>query len=187
MPNPIPQVQKEIANVKSLRIALPLVLSFAATAAFGQISAQKSFDQLKSLAGSWEGKDSKGRPLSVSFRDIARGSALMSEIRKEGHDGAMFSMISMIHLDGPNRLLLTHYCSTGNQPRMAATTSPDGKTITFNFFDATNLATPDDGRFRRVVFTIVDANHHTEEWNFIDHGKEIKDLFELHRTEVAQK
>ena len=93
--------------MKSLRIALPLLLSFAATAAFAQISAQKSFDQLKSLAGSWEGKDSKGRPLGVSFRDTARGSVLMSEIQKKGSDAVMISMISMIHLDGPNRLLLT--------------------------------------------------------------------------------
>jgi hypothetical protein len=173
--------------MKSLRIALPLLLSFAATVAFAQTSAQKSFDQLKSLAGSWEGKDSKGRPLRVSFRDIARGSALMSEIQKEGHDGVMFSMISMIHLDGPNRLLLTHYCSDGNQPRMAAT-SPDGKTITFDFFDATNLATPDATYVRRLIFTIVDANHHTEDWTFAaGPGKEIKEFFELHRTEVAQK
>src|SRR5678815_2538696 len=96
LPNPIPQIQKEIANMKSLRIALPLLLSFAATAAFAQISAQKSFDQLKSLAGSWEGKDSKGRPLRVSFRDMARGSALMSEIQKKGSDAVMISMISMI-------------------------------------------------------------------------------------------
>jgi len=174
--------------MKSLRIALPLLLSFAATAAFAQISAQKSFDQLKSLAGSWEGKDSKGRHLRVSFRDVARGSALMSEIQKEGHDGVMFSMISMIHLDGPNRLLLTHYCSGDNQPRMAATTSPDGKTITFDFFDITNLATPDDTYARRLIFTIVDANHHTEDWTFAaGPGKEMKEFFELHRTEVAQK
>ena len=173
--------------MKSLRIALPLLLSFAATAALAQTSPQKSFDQLKSLAGSWEGKDLKGRPLRVSFRDTARGSTLMSEIQKKGSDGVMISMISMIHLDGPNRLLLTHYCSTGNQLRMAATISPDGKTMTFDLFDATSLATPDDGHFVRIVFTIVDANHHTEAWTGIDHGEEAKDFFDLHRSEVAQK
>ena len=186
-PNPIPQIQKEIANMKSLRIALPLLLSFAVSAAFAQISAQKSFDQLKSLAGSWEGKDSNGRPVRVSFRDIARGSALMSEMQNEGHGGVLFNMISMIHLDGPNRLLLTHYCSDGTQPRMAATTSPDGKTITFDFFDVTNAATPDATYARRLIFTIIDANHHTEDWTFgAGPGKE-KDFFELHRTGAAQK
>jgi hypothetical protein len=187
LPNPIPQIQKEIANMKSLRIALPLLLSFAVTAAFAQISAQKSFDQLKSLAGSWKGKDSDGRPLRVSFRDTARGSALMSEIQKKDHGGVMVNMISMIHLDGPNRLLLTHYCHDGTQTRMAATTSPDGKTITFDFFDNTN-ATPDSTNTRRLIFTIVDANHHTEDWTFFaGRGKETKEFFELHRTEAAQK
>ena len=173
--------------MKSLRIVLPLLLSFAVTAAFAQISAQKSFDQLKSLAGSWEGKDSDGRPLRVSFRDVGRGSALMSEIQKEGHSGVRFNMISMFHLDGPNRLLLSHYCVDGTQTRMAATTSPDGKTITFDFFDNTN-ATPDSTNARRLIFTIVDANHHTEDWTFAaGRGKETKDLFELHRTAVAKK
>jgi hypothetical protein len=169
--------------MKSLRIAISLGLLAIATVALAQTSAQKSFDQLKTLTGSWEGKDSEGQPLRVSFRDTARGSVLMSEIQKEGHE-AMVSMISMIHLDGPNRLLLTHYCTEGNQPRMAATTSPDGKTITFDFFDATNLATPDAAHAQRLIFTIVDANHHTEAWTFAaGPGKETKteEFFELHR------
>jgi hypothetical protein len=90
-------------------------------------------------------------------------------------------MISMIHLDGPDKLLLTHYCSIGNQPRMQASVSPDGKMITFNFLDATNLSTPDAGHMQKMVLTIVDDNHRTEEWVFADHGKEHKELFDLHR------
>jgi len=172
--------------MKSIRIALSvLVLTAAALAQNAvQTSAQKSFDQLKSLAGSWEGKNSQGKPLQVSFRDTAGGSALLAEIRGEGHD----NMISMIHLDGPNRLMLTHYCGAGNQPRMTATTSPDGKTITFDFLDATNLSTPDAGRMQRVVITLLDANHHTEDWTFAAApGKEMKEFFDLKRSEIAQK
>jgi hypothetical protein len=40
---------------------------------------------------------------------------------------------------------------------------------------------------QRVAFTMIDANHHTEEWTFSDHGKEMKEFFDLHRSEVAQK
>ena len=108
----------------------------------------------------------------------------MSEIEGQGHE----DMISMIHLDGANRLVMTHYCGAGNQPRMAATTSPDGKTFTFDFFDGTNLASPDAGHMRRVVFTIVDANHHTEDWTFAaGPGKDMKQFFDLRRDEIAQK
>jgi hypothetical protein len=86
----------------------------------------------------------------------------------------------MIHMDG-GRLLLTHYCAAGNQPRMQASASPDGKTITFNFLDATNLASPEAGHMHRVVFTFVDASHHIEQWQFTDHGKQIVERFELQK------
>jgi hypothetical protein len=169
--------------MKSLRLAVSLGLLLTASAALAQSGAQKSFDQLKSLTGNWEGKNSQGMPLQVTFRDTAGGSALMSEIHGHGPE----NMISMFHLDGPNRLILTHYCGAGNQPRMQAAASPDGRTFTFDFFDATNLATPDAGHMQRVVFTIVDANHHTEDWTFADHGKEMKQFFDLRRNEVAQQ
>ena len=165
-----------------LRLAVPLALLLAATAALSQTAAQKSFDQLKTLSGSWEGKNSEGKPLLVTFEDTAAGSALLSEIHGDGPQ----NMVSMIHLDG-SRLVLTHYCSVGNQPRMAGTASPDGKTITFDFFDATNLATPDAGHMQRVVIAMLDPGHHTEDWTFNNHGKVMKEFFDLHRTEVAQK
>jgi hypothetical protein len=164
--------------MKSLRIVLPPLLLVIASAALAQTATQKSFDRLKTLAGSWEGKSSEGKPLRVTFRDTAGGSALMSEIEGQGHE----DMISMIHLDGPNRLLMTHYCGAGNQPRMEATISPDGKTFTFNFFDGTNLASPDAGHMQGVVFTIIDPNHHTEDWTFnAGPGKGMKEFFDLQR------
>jgi hypothetical protein len=160
--------------MKALRIAACILLF--TTAVFAQSDAQKSFDQLKSLAGSWEGKNSMGQSVQVSYRMTAGGSALMSEIVGHGE-----TMISMINFDGPNRLLLTHYCTVGNQPRMQASASPDGKTITFNFLDATNLDNPQSGHMDHVVIALLGPDHHTEEWNFIDHGKEIKEFFDLTR------
>jgi hypothetical protein len=161
-------------KMRALRIAACIVLT--ATAAFAQSGAQRSFDQLKSLAGSWEGKNSMGQPVQVSYRMTAGGSALMSEIVGHGE-----TMISMINFDGPNRLLLTHYCTVGNQPRMQASASPDGKTVTFSFLDATNLDSPQSGHMDHVVIAMLGPDHHTEEWNFIDHGKEIKEFFDLTR------
>jgi|SRR5271165_5034561 len=169
--------------MKSLRLAIALLLLATATAGLSQTAAQKSFDQLKSLSGSWEGKNAQGMPLQVSFRETSGGSALMSEIHGHGPE----DMISMVHLDGPNRLILTHYCGAGNQPRMVASTSADGKAITFDFFDGTNIPSPEAGHMQRVVFTLLDANHHTEDWTFKDHDKEMKEFFDLRRGETAQK
>jgi len=163
--------------MKTLRIAACLFTILSTTAISAQSDAQKSFDQLKSLTGSWEGKNAMGETVQVSYRVTAGGSALMSEIMGHGED-----MISMFHFDGANRLLLTHYCAVGNQPRMQAIASPDGKTITFNFLDATNLGNPQSGHMDHVVIAMLDPNHHTEEWNFVDHGKEIKEVFDLKRV-----
>jgi len=160
--------------MKPNRMAIAIFVTLAALSAAGQ-SGQKSFDQMKSLAGAWQGKASDGKSVEVSFKETARGSALMSEIMGED------DMISMIHLDGPNRLLLTHYCARGNQPLMEGSASPDGKTITFNFLEATNLASPDDGHMQSVIFTFIDANHHIEEWHFADHGREHVVRFDLER------
>lgn len=149
-------------------------LTLATAAVVAQTDAQKAFATIKSLPGTWEGDTQMG-PVKVTFKTTAGGSAVMSEIF--GHA----DMITMFNLDGPNRLLMTHYCAAGNEPRMQASVSPDGKVITFDFLDATNLTSPDAAHMHKMILTVVDDNHHTEEWTFTDHGKEHKELFDLHR------
>jgi len=161
-----------------LRILSLLMLAATFTAsALAQTDAQKAFASIKNMPGTWEGKALDGRALQVSFKVVSGGSAVMSEILGQGPE----DMISMFHMDGPSRLLITHYCGVGNQPRMQATVSPDGKTLTFNYVDATNLATPDAGHMQKLVLTLLDENHHTEDWTFVDHGKEMKEFFDLRR------
>ena len=163
---------------KSLRVlALIVLVATAATVAFAQTDSEKAFNVIKNMPGTWESKAADGRVLQVTFKVTAGGSAVMSEILGQGPE----DMITMFHLDGPNRLLMTHYCGAGNQPRMQASVSPDGKVITFNYVDATNLATPDAGHMQKLVLTLLDANHHTEEWTYADHGKEMKEVFDLRR------
>ena len=160
--------------MKTVRIAVTLLFWFVTSAAFAASAAQKSFEKLKALDGTWEGKSLNGQPLEVAYRVTSNGSAIMSEIKGKE------DMISMFNLDG-DRVLLTHYCAVGNQPRMVASASPDGKTFTFDFVDATNLPTPDAAHMIRMVLAMPDANHHTEEWTFSDHGKEHKEVFDLRR------
>jgi hypothetical protein len=91
-------------------------------------------------------------------------------------------MISMFHMDG-DRLLMTHYCGAGNQPRMVATVSPDSKTVTFNYLDATNLLSSQPGHMERMVVTMIDANHYTEQWDFAaKDGSKMHEQFDLQRA-----
>jgi hypothetical protein len=162
--------------MKSLRLAVFSFMVLTAVAAFAASDSQKSFDNLKALAGSWTGKGSEGQPIEVSYRTMSGGSALMSEIHGHGED-----MITMFHTDS-GRLLMTHYCTAGNQPRMTGTMSPDGKTFTFDFLDATNLSATQKGHMERLVVTMIDANHHTEDWEFsANDGQKHHELFDLQR------
>jgi len=161
------------------RIAVSLVVLLASLAAHAQSGTQQSFDSIKALAGSWEGKTQMSDPVQVSFRLTAGGSAVMSEIVSR-MDGKPQDMITMFNIDG-DRLLLTHYCEAGNQPRMKASASADGKTLTFDFIDATNLSSPDAPHMRRVVFSFIDGNHHTEEWHFAVGGKDMVQTFDLQK------
>jgi len=161
--------------MKSLRVETSLLLLLFTTFAFADSGAQKSFDQLKSLSGSWEGKGSEGQPLQVSFRVTSAGNAILSEI--QGPE----DMVTVFHMDG-DRLMMTHYCATGNQPRMVGTLAPDGKTMTFNFLDVTNFQATQPGHMQGLVVTFVDADHHTEDWSFLGKdGQTHHQLFDLHR------
>ena len=163
--------------MKSYRIALAVFIALLTTAAFPQSDSRAAFEKLKSLEGSWAGKGSQGQPIQVTFRVTSNGSAIMSEI--EGSE----DMISMIHLDG-DRLMLTHYCATGNQPRMVGKMTPDGKAVAFDFLDVTNFNSSQPGHMQHVVLTMLDANHHTEDWSFLTQDGKLQEhqLFDLRRT-----
>jgi len=155
--------------------AATLIIMLSASFVAAGSDAHKTFDQLKGLEGNWAGTNSQGQPLQVTFRLTAGGSALMSEIMGKGPE----NMITMFHMDG-DRLLMTHYCGAGNQPRMKVVSS-DAKSVSFEFFDGTNIA-PGDGHMQHVTFSQPDADHHIEEWVFLDHGKETKEVFTLARV-----
>jgi GH24 family phage-related lysozyme (muramidase) len=138
------------------------------------------FARLKSLAGEWRGESTKGWTDRPSIRTIAGGSVVMST-SFDAHPGE--TMVTMYHLDG-ERLLLTHYCVARNQPRLVASEfSPDGRSATFTFLDATGIASRDAGHMDKVVVTIDDARHFTSRWTWFAQGTE-RWLEEIHHRRL---
>jgi hypothetical protein len=172
--------------MKSLRFTMYVGLLSLSTLAFAQSDAQKSFDQLKTLTGSWQGSVTTDPPRSgmgngtlmhVSLRPTSMGNALMHEMTAAGRSD---DPITMLYLD-QDRLLLTHYCDAGNRPRMTGKMSSDGKTVEFDFLDI--AGSTQYGHMQHAVFTAVDANHHTEDWTYMEPGdKPVRAHFDLQRT-----
>jgi len=169
----------------SVLFVLIATTAFAADAAATQSDAQQSFDKLKTLSGSWEGHvatfppqgEIEGKLMHVSLRATSMGNALMHEMTGEGRPD---DPITMLYLD-ENRLLLTHYCDAGNRPRMTGKMSPDGKTLEFDFLDV--AGSTQYGHMHHAVFTFLDANHHIEDWTYMQPGdKPVRAHFDLQRT-----
>jgi hypothetical protein len=51
---------------------------------------------------------------------------------------------------------------------MVARTSPDGKTVEFDFLDVAGDL--QHGHMQHAVFTVIDSNHHTEDWIYLMPG-----------------
>jgi hypothetical protein len=171
--------------MKSLRLMLSVVLLSLCTVAFAQSDAQKSFDQLKTLAGSWEGTlktypptpEAEGKHAQTTLRVTSMGNAIMHEMKIEGRQD---DPITMLYMDN-DRLTLTHYCDAGNRPRMIAKASSDGKTVEFDFVDVAGGT--QYGHMHHAVFTLIDANHHIEDWTFMMSGdNHVQAHFDLQRT-----
>ncbi len=184
--------------MKPLRLPLFVALMSLTTVALARSGAssvptseaQKSFALLKTLAGTWEGSLTTtppqaamgGKTMWVTLRVTSHGNAIVHEMKKPGtpDDPAHDDPITILYLDG-NRLVLTHYCDAGNRPRMVATTSPDGKTVTFDFVDISGGT--QNGYMHQAAFTVIDSNHHTEDWTYLEPGnKSLHAHFDLRRT-----
>ena len=168
----------------------------ASTAVFAQNNAapktpptesQVSFEKMKSLAGTWEGKITTTPPAPevqdkiarITLRVTSTGHAVMHEITIPGRED---DPITMFYLDG-DRLTLTHYCDAGNRPRMTGKLAPDGKTLDFQFLDISGEM---KYHMHHSTITAIDANHHTEDWTFMVGDKPVIAHFDLTRkTEQA--
>ena len=193
--------------MKSRCINLSVVLLLLSTTAFAQShdhktdavktpatksDAQKSFETMKSLAGDWEGPVKTDlpvsanvdiKPLHVSMKVTSRGNVLVHEFQEAETplDPTKYDHpVTMLYVD-ENRLTLVHYCDAGNRPRMTGQISPDGKTLEFEFAD---LSGGDKyGHMYHAVFTLIDENHHVEDWTYMMPGdKPVHAHFDLHRT-----
>ncbi len=188
--------------MKSLRYMLPVVLLALLTMVSAQSDmhksvdkpapseAQKSFATMKTFAGEWEGPvavpempEINSLKLHVAVRETSRGNALVHELQEANTPLAPAKFdhpVTMIYVDG-DKLNLIHYCDAGNRPHMVGKTSPDGKTVEFDFVDISGST--EKGNMQHAVFTYIDANHHTEEWTYLMPGnKPIHAHFDLQRT-----
>ena len=135
--------------------------------------------RLKTLVGTWQRTDASTpaqRAFRISYRLISADTVLVEEFG----DPAQQVTQTMFHADG-SRLLATHYCAQGNQPRLQLRAGA-ADTLVFEFLDATNLRAPSDSHLVRLTLRWKDADHLVREEVYASNGREEASTLLLERT-----
>ncbi len=85
----------------------------------------EELQKIKGLAGTWVGEMDHGKgpqPVEIVYRVTAAGSAVVETF----NPGTPMEMITMYH-DQKGKLVMTHYCMLGNQPKMRLVSASDKK------------------------------------------------------------
>jgi len=154
-----------------------MLLAILASVALADTPAQQAFESLKKLQGTWiesKGKDS----LKVIYKLTGAGSTVI----ETQLPGTPMEMVTVYHLDGPDTLMLTHYCAARNQPTMKMQPGATAKEFNFDFVSGTNMK-PTDMHIHKVRYHILAPDHIISEWEGYMNGKPGgTEKFDLHRV-----
>ncbi len=165
---------KKFSTILSL---LVLVFTFTNNT-YSSDKSKKSFDKLKSLVGTWQSVMPDGSITKVSYKIVSNNSTIMETLSGKEDD----AMVTMYHLNGKD-LMMTHYCSAGNQPRMKVNTISDElNELDFNFVDVTNLMNDNDGHMTNLKMKFVDNDNLQMDWTFTKDGENTVHSFNFERV-----
>ena len=137
-----------------------------------------SLAPLKFLVGEWKGTDAEGKAYKTTYELSSGGTSLTETFTPPDSP----PMTTMYYSDG-DQLMLTHYCSLNNQPRMRAGGVKGGdKTVTFTFVDATNLKNPTDVHMRQLSIDVKDRDHFAQTWMLSKAGKDVPKVYTFERA-----
>jgi len=141
------------------------VVTLCGTAVAADVSAAR-FDKLKAMAGDWTMSGGDGA-VAASYKVTGAGSAVVETL----FPGSAQEMVT-IYTMNKGDIVLTHYCSMGNQPRMRSAKGGDAAAIAFRFDGGDNVAAGKDAHMHDLEVSFVDADHVKAAWHLDSGGKE---------------
>ncbi len=130
-----------------------------------------ALERFKTLAGDWvaaeDGDMVKKGDLVARYAVTASGSAVVETV----FPGSEHEMVTVYHADGPD-LVLTHYCTEGNQPRMRAR-GAQGPRFDFTYDGGTHIDPKRDRHMHSASFDLFGADEIRSEWSELAEGKPV--------------
>ncbi len=141
-----------------------------------EVRSNPALEQFKSLGGEWEGKDSGGNEIRVTYEVLASG-VVMERLQPAGRP----DMVTMYSLDG-DHIVAIHFCSAGNQPVLRTGQLHDATSkYAFTVERVYGLNKPDELHMVELLVTFIDKDHVTQAWTNLSHGKRSTNTITLAR------
>ena len=123
----------------------------------GKSATHPAFERMKKMAGTWVMADKEGKP-TEQVVSVVKVTAAGSAVHETLFPGQPHEMVSVYTRNGAD-LVMTHYCSLGNQPRMKADPKSPADQIIFEFDGGSNLDPAKDKHMHGATVTFVDDDH----------------------------
>jgi hypothetical protein len=160
-----PRFAASVGYATLLLLAPPALRADEPAAAAGTVDGRAAYETLKKLAGEWQGTD--GDSGGTRFR-VTAGGHTVEEIMFPGTD---YEMVNMYHLSG-DELVVTHYCSSGNQPEMKLDTAASKPgDLVFAFAGGKKLDPARDNHIHGARL-VIEGDKLREEWSSWNEGKD---------------
>jgi len=159
---------KGLYTLLRLLLLISAALNAKSPSTPAELQSMAAFDRLKTLTGEWQSVGPKGQRAKLTYQVISGGSALMERFSSTALPPNSGEMITVYYIDR-GELVLTHYCIAHNQPHLRATSyNRDSGELNFEFVDAGNMPTGDEGHMHSAKMHFIDENHLSSEWQFME-------------------
>ncbi len=141
--------------------------------------ASAKLERLKGMQGEWTFLGSTEMPQGgqVRYTTVSGGHAVMEEL----FPGTEHSMVTMYHIER-GRLVLSHYCSVGNQPKMACAPGGSPDHLRFECVGGPSYDCKQDMHMHKAAFDFAADGTVEARWESLQGGKPAHGaLFDLQR------
>jgi len=132
------------------------------------------FERMKTLVGTWEGKADMGKgleTLKVIYELTSAGNAILERFAA----GQPHEMVT-VYYDSGGKLVMTHYCSIGNQPHMEIT-NPGEPTMKFVLAEKNpGVGSVNETHMHALTLTIDGKDSISHTWMLYDKGVKKSDV-----------
>ena len=132
----------------------------------------QAFQQMKQLAGNWEGTIDIGKgpeKIKASYRVTSAGSTLVETI----FEGTPNEMVTIYHDDKNRKLSLTHYCGLNNRPKMVLIGNSEN-TLEFDLAEDAPIDAAHEPHMHALTFTFAGPDEMQQHWTQFADGQKQK-------------